>query len=48
MELKPAIIRSKVVFPQPEGPKRVKNSPSLMSKDKSGITTLSPYFFTAF
>ena len=29
MELKPAIMRRSVVLPQPEGPRRVKNSPSL-------------------
>jgi hypothetical protein len=45
--LNPAIIRNKVVFPHPEGPSNVKNSPGLMLNDKSGIATNSPYFFTA-
>ena len=34
MELKPMIIRSRVVLPQPDGPKRVKNSPGLTSRDR--------------
>ncbi|MNH43237.1 hypothetical protein D3C79_1050880 [compost metagenome] len=45
MVLKPATIRKRVVFPHPEGPRRVKNSPFLMSNDSSGITFVSPYFF---
>jgi hypothetical protein len=39
MVLNPAIILSRVVFPHPEGPRSVKNSPSLIFRDKSGITT---------
>ena len=46
IELNPAIILSNVVFPQPEGPSNVKNSPFLMVVDKSGIIVISPYFFT--
>src|SRR6476469_4832119 len=45
----PATIRSNVDFPQPDGPTRMTNSPSLMSR----LTSLtagnpSPYFFTMF
>ena len=40
-------MRSKVVFPQPDGPNKVKNSPSRISRLRSGIITFSPYFFTA-
>src|SRR5208282_6071528 len=29
---RPAIIRSRVVFPEPEGPRRTRNSPSLVSR----------------
>jgi hypothetical protein len=32
MSSRPAIIRSAVDFPQPEGPTRIMNSPSLMSR----------------
>ena len=39
---KPAIMRSMVVLPQPEGPSRVMNSPSANSASKSRRTTLSP------
>ena len=45
--LKPAIIRSNVVFPQPDGPSSVKNSPSRIVKDRSGIMVLLPYRLTA-
>src|SRR5699024_4419990 len=45
--LNPAIILNKVVFPHPDGPKRVKSSPFLTSKLKFGITTTSPYLFSA-
>src|SRR5699024_8695861 len=47
IELKPAIMRKRVVFPHPEGPKRVKNSPAWISSDSPGITVLFPYRFTA-
>jgi hypothetical protein len=33
MLLKPAIMRSRVVFPHPDGPSKVKNSPSLTVMD---------------
>ena len=38
---KPAIIRSVVVFPQPEGPRKVTNSPRFTSRLKSS-TALNP------
>ena len=41
MELKPAIILNRVVFPQPEGPRRVKNSPCFISRDKLYCCALS-------
>ena len=43
MVLNPMIIRSSVVFPHPEGPSRVKNSPGLISADSPWITTFFPY-----
>jgi hypothetical protein len=36
---KPAIIRSVVVLPQPDGPSIEKNSPSAMSKSASSTAT---------
>jgi len=45
--LKPAIILSKVVFPQPEGPGRVNNSLSLISIEIAEITVFSPNLLTA-
>ena len=36
---KPAIMRSSVVLPQPEGPSKAKNSPSRMSTDTSSTAT---------
>ena len=41
---KPAISRSRVVLPQPDGPSSVKNSPSWMPTDtaSSAFTTWSP------
>ena len=39
---KPPISLKVVVFPQPDGPKRVKNSLSLIYKFISSRTTLSP------
>src|SRR5574344_2191659 len=41
---KPAIIRNKVVFPQPEGPNKVINSPSPIVKSMEGIIKLLPNF----
>ncbi len=38
--VKPAIIRSVVVLPQPEGPSSEKNSPDAMSRSRS-LTTVS-------
>ena len=46
--LKPAIMRSRVVLPQPEGPKRVKNSPCSMFRLMPLTAVKSPYFLTAF
>ena len=42
---KPAIIRSVVVFPHPEGPKMVMNSPGLTSKLKSSTTVVPSKIF---
>ena len=39
---KPAIIRSVVVLPQPEGPKKVTNSPFVMSRLKLSTTVTPP------
>ena len=39
---KPAIIRSSVVLPQPEGPSSVKNSPASMDRLTSSTATKSP------
>src|SRR5690606_24109707 len=49
MSSRPTIIRSRVDFPQPEGPTRMTNSPSSISR----LTSLtagnpSPYFLTRF
>src|SRR3954468_15064780 len=49
MSSRPTIMRSSVDFPQPEGPTRIMNSPSAMSR----LTSLtagkpSPYFLTMF
>jgi hypothetical protein len=38
---KPAIIRSVVVFPQPDGPSSVKNSPGGMSRSMPSTATTS-------
>src|SRR5947199_6990804 len=35
-------MRSVVVFPQPDGPRRLKNSPSAMSRDRSSTAGTSP------
>src|ERR1051326_1256454 len=38
----PATIRSAVDFPQPEGPTRIRNSPSPTSSDRSSTATMGP------
>ena len=38
----PAMARSKVVLPQPEGPRKQTNSPSAMSSDTSRSAEKSP------
>ena len=45
---KPATIRSVVVFPQPDGPSKVTNSPFFTSRLKSSTAVTSPYIFTMF
>jgi hypothetical protein len=45
MVLKPIIILSRVVFPHPDGPKSVKNSPGLISAESPWMTILPPYAF---
>ena len=40
--LKPAIIRSVVVLPQPEGPSREKNSPAATSRSMPSTTRVPP------
>src|SRR5438874_710686 len=42
---RPAIIRSAVDFPQPDGPTRTINSPSSTVRFKSSMTGTSPYDF---
>ena len=42
MGSRPAIIRSSVDLPQPEGPTRITNSPSAMAMDTPWITSWSP------
>src|SRR3984957_16714500 len=42
---KPAISRSKVVFPDPDGPSKVKNSPAAMVSSTPPRATTSPYRF---
>ena len=39
---KPAIIRSVVVFPHPDEPRMVRNSPRATVKERSRITAVSP------
>ena len=48
IELKPIIIRKRVVFPQPEGPKSVKNSPSFIFNDKPSIIVSFPNLLITF
>src|SRR5712691_3238047 len=43
--MNPAVRRSVVVFPQPEGPSRVRNSPSRTTRDRSRTTQRLPYAF---
>ena len=45
---KPAIIRSVVVFPQPEGPSKVTNSPRLMFRLAFLTASFAPYVFVTF
>src|SRR5712691_3482104 len=40
---KPAISRSVVVLPEPDGPSRVKNSPAGISRSTRSTATTSPY-----
>ncbi len=42
---KPPIIRSSVVFPHPDGPRREKNSPFRMSSDTASTAATSPKRF---
>src|SRR6186997_303441 len=42
---RPATIRSVVVLPQPDGPRRVRSSPSAMSRDTSSTAVVVPYRF---
>src|SRR5215218_2458291 len=44
---KPAIIRRVVVFPDPDGPSRVKNSPSPTCRSTPSTATTSPYVLRA-
>src|SRR5260221_5394649 len=39
----PAIIRRRVVLPEPEGPRRTRNSPSLLSRSTSTTAPGSPF-----
>ena len=41
----PAIARSRVVLPQPEGPRKQTNSPSRTSSEMSASAVNSPNFF---
>src|SRR5574344_2504831 len=46
IELKPIIILSKVVLPQPDGPSKVKNSPGSTCRDRPLITVVLPNLLT--
>jgi hypothetical protein len=48
MLLNPAIMRSSVVLPQPDGPSSVKNSPFRISTERSGMIVTGPYCLTTF
>src|ERR1700751_4991529 len=37
--------RSRVVFPDPDGPRRVKNSPARTARSTPATASTSPYFF---
>ena len=41
----PAIARSRVVFPHPDGPRKQTNSPSSTSSEMSASAVNSPNFF---
>src|SRR6267378_392449 len=43
---KPATVRRVVVLPQPEGPRRVKNSPGATSSDTPSSARVAPYRFS--
>ena len=45
MTSSPAIIRSRVDFPHPDGPTNTTNSPSSMSSDAPWMTATEPYRF---
>jgi hypothetical protein len=44
----PAMARSSVVLPQPEGPRKQTNSPSKTSSEMSSSAVKSPNFFVRF
>jgi hypothetical protein len=44
----PAIIRRRVVLPEPEGPRKTTNSPARMSRLMSRITSTDPNLFETF
>ncbi len=45
MSSRPAIMRSAVLFPQPDGPSSTRNSSSSTSSERSSTATTSPYRF---
>src|SRR6185503_18847187 len=45
---RPAIMRSVVVLPQPDGPRRQTTSPALTERSASLTATNSPYFLVIF
>ena len=45
--MKPAIIRNKVVLPQPEGPRMEKKLPRFTAKDKESTATWLPKRFSS-
>src|SRR3972149_10733493 len=42
---RPAIMRRRVVFPQPEGPRRTRNSPSFVERSTPSTALTSPKYF---
>ena len=42
---RPAMMRSRVVLPQPEGPRKQTNSPSAISSEMSSRAVKPPNFF---